>query len=219
MTKKVAVILSGCGYLDGAEIRESVLTLLHLDTLGAEVEIFAPNKEQHHVIDHLNSNEASEKRNLFHEAARIARGEISPLEKLEVPSFDCLVIPGGFGVAKNLCTFAFKGSAAKVDDQVEKIIKEFYQTQKPIGALCIAPALVSLCLGYKGINVTIGTDKETASEIEKTGAKHSDCQVQDCVVDKENKIVTTPAYMFDSAKISDISEGISKCIKNTLALC
>ncbi len=219
MSKNVAVILSGCGFLDGAEIRESVLTLLHLDEAGANVTIYAPDKEQQHVINHLKSDEEKGSRNILEESARIARCQISPLTDLKSDQFDCLLIPGGFGVAKNLCTFAFEGSAAKVEETTKKIINDFYSVQKPIGALCIAPALLALCLGDKNIQVTIGTDKETAAEIEKTGAKHVDCEANACVIDTNNKIVTTPAYMFDSAKLSHISQGISKCVQETLALC
>lgn len=219
MSKKVAVILSGCGFLDGAEIRESVLTLLNLDIHGAETTIFAPDKDQHHVINHLKSEEASSKRNILEESARIARCQVSSLSELKTDQFDALVMPGGFGVAKNLCTFAFEGSKASVDEEVKACIQSFNKQGKPIGAICIAPALVALCLGEKNVEVTIGNDPETAAEIQKTGAKHIDCEVHNCVVDSHNKVVTTPAYMYDKAKLNSINEGIGKCIKETLALC
>ncbi len=216
MSKKVAVILSGCGFLDGAEIRESVLTLLHLDAAGAEVTIFAPNKKQHHVVNHLDSNEAGEERNILEEAARIARCKVSPLTELNANDFEALFIPGGFGVAKNLCSFAFDGSGASIDETVQKVINDFYTSQKAIGALCIAPALLALCLGDKGIKVTIGNDEGTAKEIEKIGAKHIECKASDCVVDTDHRIVTTPAYMYDSEKLHHINQGIEKCVRKTL---
>lgn len=217
MTKKVAVILSGCGFLDGAEIRESVLTLLNLDMSGADVSMFAPNKSQHHVVDHKKGEEAGDTRNILEESARIARGKIEDLENLKTDDYDALVLPGGFGVAKNLCDFAFKGSGGSVDDTVLRVIKEFHQKGKAIGAICISPALVAMCLGETGLKLTIGTDKETVAEIEKTGAKHVECQAGDCVIDIEQKVVSTPAYMFDDASITAINSGIGKCIREVLA--
>jgi len=218
MTKKVAVLLSGCGYLDGAEIRESVLTLLALDEQEAEVEIFAPDQTQHHTINHHNGNEENGPRNILAEAGRIARGKVSPLKDASAADFDALIIPGGFGVAKNLCDFAFKGSEAKALADVKNLIESFYDLKKPIGAICIAPALVALCLGEKKVSLTIGNDKETALEIEKTGAKHLECPVNEARVDESNKIVSTPAYMFDDAPLAEINKGIKDCVSKTLSL-
>lgn len=217
MSKKVAVLLAGCGYLDGAEIREAVLTLFNLDISSAEVTIFAPDRVQHHVVDHTAGEEAKEERNIFLESARIARGKIQKLADLNVDNFDALVMPGGFGVAKNLCTFAFEGSGGRVDETVKEKIVGFYNQQKPIGAICISPALVALCLGDKGVKLTIGNDKETAAEIEKLGAKHVDCPVDNCIVDTDHKIVSTPAYMYDDANLDAINAGISKCVREVLA--
>lgn len=217
MSKKVAVLLAGCGYLDGAEIREAVLTLLNLDISGAEVSIFSPDRVQHHVVDHTQGSEAKEERNILTESARIARGKIQRLAELNVNDFDALIMPGGFGVAKNLCTFAFEGSAGRVDELVKEKIVGFSDQKKPIGAICISPALVALCLGDKGVKLTIGNDKETASEIEKLGAKHVDCPVDNCIVDYDHKVVSTPAYMYDDANLDAINSGISKCIREVLA--
>ena len=147
MSKKIGVLLSGCGYLDGAEIREAVLTLLALDREGVEVSIFAPNENQHHVVNHLKADETKgEQRNAFLEAARIARGQITPLENIKSEELDGLVIPGGYGVAKNLCQFAFKGHQAQTSEKVKNLILDLHKSNKPIGALCIAPALI--CLLY-----------------------------------------------------------------------
>lgn len=217
MSKKIAVVLSGCGFLDGAEIRESVLTLLNLDMAGADISMFAPDKAQHHVVDHTKGEEATESRNVLIESARIARGQIQALSGLNVDNFDALVLPGGFGVAKNLCDFAFKGAGGSVDETMDKVIKEFHAKGKAIGAICISPALVAMSLGHTGVKLTIGTDKETAAEVEKTGAKHVDCQADDCVIDIDQKVVSTPAYMFDSAKLDVINSGIGKCIREVLA--
>lgn len=217
--KKIAVILSGCGYLDGAEIRESVLTLLALDTEGVQYEIFAPNKNQHHVVNHVSGEEvAGEARNILEESARIARGKIKDLNKLNVSDFSALVMPGGFGVAKNMCSFAFDGSAASVDEEIAKKIRDFKAENKPIGAICITPALIALVLGNQSPTLTIGTDTTTAEELEKLGAKHQNCAASDCVVDEANKIVSTPAYMDDLASLAEIYSGISKLIQNVVRL-
>lgn len=217
--KNVAVILSGCGYLDGAEIRESVLSLLALDTEGAQYKIFAPNKNQYHVVDHLNGEEvAGATRNVLEESARIARGKIEALANLNANDFDALLIPGGFGVAKNMCSFAFDGSGASVDEQVLSKVRDFKAASKPIGAICIAPALIALSIGDQNPTLTIGTEEGIAGELEKLGAKHQNCATADCLVDEENKIITTPAYMDDAANLVDIYSGISKLIKNLIRL-
>lgn len=218
MSKKFAVILAGCGFLDGAEIRESVLTLLALDTEGATYEIFAPNKNQHHVINHLKGEEEKSQRNILEESARIARGKIRDLNDINCENFDALIFPGGYGVAKNLCEFAFKGAAGSVDSQVRATIEAFYQAKKPIGGICIAPALLALTLGQYGIEVTIGNHEETAAEINKTGAKHSNRSVENICVDASHKIVTTPAYMYDSASLDKIFMGIQSCVKEVIKL-
>jgi len=217
--KYVAVILSGCGFQDGAEIRESVLTLLALDTEGVRYKIFAPNKDQHHVINHLNGEEVEGvTRNVLEESARIARGEIEDLVHLNVNDFDALIMPGGFGVAKNMCSFAFDGSGAYVDELVVGKIKDFKAASKPIGAICIAPALVALSVGDQNPTLTIGSDEGTAGELEKLGAKHQNCATSDCVVDEAHKIVTTPAYMDGGANLAEVFSGISKLVKNLIQL-
>ncbi|MFT6925847.1 MAG: enhancing lycopene biosynthesis protein 2 [Psychromonas sp.] len=217
--KHVAVILAGCGFLDGSEIRESVLTLLALDSEGAKYKIFAPDKDQHHVIDHLKGEEVpGASRNVLVESARIARGEIQDLVNLNAEDFDALIIPGGFGVAKNMCSFAFDGSAASIDQQVVAKLQDFKKANKPIGAICIAPALVALSFGEHNPTLTIGSDEGTAAELEKLGAKHQNCATFDCVVDAAHKIVTTPAYMDGGAGIADVYAGISKLVKNVLKL-
>ena len=217
--KTIGVLLSGCGFLDGAEIRESVLTLLALDQDDIKVTIMAPDQKQYHVVDHVKSDEVKgTERNLFEESARIARGEIVPLNKVEAKDLDALVIPGGFGVAKNLCEFAFKGHQAKVQEEVKKLILDLHKDKKPLGAICIAPALMGLVLGDKGVEVTIGDDKETAQEIEKTGAKHFSKKVNEIHVDEKNKVVSTPAYMYGDARLTHISQGIRRCVEKVLDL-
>lgn len=211
--KKVAVILSGCGYLDGSEIRESVLTLLALDTANIEYQIFAPNEPLFHVIDHVSGEiNMTERRNILQEAGRIARGEISSLDQLNENEFDGLLLPGGFGVAKNLSTFAFKGAEARVHSTVASILKAFHQSKKPIGAICISPALLALTFGDLHPNITLGSDINTAKEIEKTGSIPHVCQTSSCVVDKQNLFVTTPAYMDNQAGLKDVFLGITSLV-------
>ena len=219
MSKTYAIILSGCGFLDGAEIRESVLTLLALDTEGIAYKFFAPNKDQHHVVNHLNAQEVTgTSRNVLEESARIARGDISDIKELDVNNFDGIVIPGGFGVAKNFCSFAFKGPEADVDESIVSVMREFHANKKPIGAICIAPALVALTFGSKNPTLTIGDDTATAQAVESLGAKHENCPVTSFVVDASNKIVTTPAYMYGDAKVHEVYQGIHALVKKMVEL-
>lgn len=215
--KKVAVILSGCGFLDGAEITEAVSTLIAIGQNGAAYEVFAPNKDVEET-NHLTQKPTGQKRNVLQEAARIARGEIQPLEQLKAKDFDALAFPGGFGAALHLCDFGEKGSGGHIDPQVARIVKEFSDSHKPIAAICIAPAIMALALGKKGVNVTIGEDAGTASELEKTGAKHQNCAVEQYVVDHSNKVITTPAYMYGSARPHQIFAGVSGAIAELIKM-
>jgi enhancing lycopene biosynthesis protein 2 len=217
MMKKVAVILSGCGFLDGAEITEAISTLIAIGQNGAAYEVFAPNKEVAET-NHLTQKPTGQKRNVLQEAARIARGEIQPLEQLKAKDFDALAFPGGFGAALHLCDFGEKGSGGNIDPQVARIVKEFSESHKPIAAICIAPAIMALALGTKGVNVTIGEDAGTASELEKTGAKHQNCAVEQYVVDHSNKVITTPAYMYGSARPHQIFAGVSGAIAELIKM-
>ena len=215
--KKVAVILSGCGFLDGAEITEAISTLIAIGQNGAAYEVFAPNKDVEET-NHLTQKPTGQKRNVLQEAARIARGEIQQLEQLKAKDFDALAFPGGFGAALHLCNFAEKGSGGQIDPQVARVVKEFADSQKPIAAICIAPAIMALALGKKGVNVTIGDDAGTASELEKTGAKHQNCAVERYVVDHSNKVITTPAYMYGSARPHQIFAGVSGAIAELIKM-
>jgi len=207
---KFAIILSGCGVFDGTEIHEATMTMLAIAKNGAEYDIFAPDVRQHHVINHLKGEEMDEQRNVMVEAARIARGKIKPLNEYNPEKYDALIIPGGFGVAKNLCTYAFDGVDFSVDKVVEKVLKSTHSAGKPIGALCISPVLLAGVFG--GIDVTIGKDKNTAVDIEKLGAVHIETDPGEIVVDNANRIVTTPAYMLDSG-IEDIYDGADNLVK------
>ena len=216
----VAVLLAGCGHLDGAEIRESVLTLLALDQHGANVQCFALNKDQHHVMNHL-TGEAVEgqHRNILEEAARIARGKILPLSEADPKAFDALLMPGGYGVAKNHCGFAFNGIGAEVHPEVLQFVKAFFEAKKPIGAICIAPALVALILknSSQSAMLTIGNDKGTTAALKALGANPQErATAREVVVDEALNLVTTPAYMFDDARLSDVFVGIERAVAEVL---
>ncbi|WP_374034810.1 isoprenoid biosynthesis glyoxalase ElbB [Bdellovibrio bacteriovorus] len=205
--KKIAVVLSGCGHRDGSEITESVSLLIGLHQAGAEVQCFAPDI-QIPITNHINGEADGEKRSLLAEAARIARGQIKSLDKLHAKDFDAVVFPGGYGAAKNLSNWAEKGAQCEVNPDVKRVILEFHSASKPIGALCIAPVLVAKVLGDKKVTVTIGDDAATAAEIQKTGAIHEECPVDDYITDRESKVVTTPAYMYGNAKPNEVFTGI-----------
>ena len=212
---KVLVLLSGCGVFDGAEIHESVITLLALSRLGAQATITAPDKEQAHVVNHQLGQPSEETRNVLVESARIARGPALALSEASAEDYDALFLPGGFGAAKNLNTFAFDGSECSIDPDVRRILQEFHGAGKPIGAVCIAPTVVVKALG-KGI-VTIGSDPDTASAIEAMGGNHMACQVTEIAIDPENKIVSAPAYMCE-ASLADIATGIERAVQATVDL-
>jgi len=210
--KKIGVVLSGCGVRDGSEIHEAVCALLAIDQAGAEAVCMAPDIELNEV-NHCTMEPTGATRKVLVEAARIARGNIKNIADVKAADVDALVFPGGFGAALNLCDFGQKGAAASVNPDVARLAREVHAAKKPIGAICIAPALIATILGKDfGPTLTIGTDPGTAAEIEKTGAKHQDCPATGFVVDQENRIVTTPAYML-AGRISEIHEGIGKCVK------
>jgi enhancing lycopene biosynthesis protein 2 len=207
--KKFAVVLAGCGVFDGAEIHEATLTLLAIAQQGASYEIFAPDVNQHHVINHYTHKEMPEKRNVLVESARIARGKIMPLSQFRPGDFDAIIFPGGFGAAKNLSTVAFDGSNAKVNPDVEAAVRAMHKAGKPIGALCIAPAVIARILG--NVEVTIGDDPGTIAAIEKMGGKHIRTTHGEVVVDKRNHVFSTPCYMLD-ATIVQIYEGATNVL-------
>lgn len=213
--RKIAVVLSGSGVYDGAEIHEATLTLFAIARNGATYEIFAPDIPQHHVVNHITGEEMDETRNVLIESARIARGKIKPLSDFEAKQFDALVFPGGFGAAKNLSTFAFEGAECSVDPDVERSIKEMVSLGKPVGGLCISPVIFARILG--DVKLTIGQDKGTADAVKSMGATHVNTNHGEIVVDETYKIVTTPCYMLD-ANIVQIGEGAENLIVKLLEM-
>jgi enhancing lycopene biosynthesis protein 2 len=214
--KQVAVVLSGCGVYDGAEIHEAVLTLLALDRAGAQAICFAPDKPQLHVINHLSGEEMPESRNVLLESARITRGKIQPLSQADAEQFDALIVPGGFGAAKNLSSFAAQGAECSVDPDLSKLIREMYKRSKPMGFMCIAPTLLPKVIDQP-LRLTIGNDPDLSEVIDAMGGEPVICPVDDIVVDIENKVVTTPAYML-AQSIGEAAQGIDKLVSRVLDL-
>lgn len=218
MKPKVGVVLSGCGVYDGAEIHESVLTLLALDRAGAEAVCLAPDVEQRHVVNHLTGQPADgETRNVLVEAARIARGAVKDLAGFDPAPLAALVLPGGFGAAKNLSSFAFRGADCTVHPEVARVVRAVHGAGKPVGAVCIAPVILAKLLGDESPRMTIGTDAGTAEAIEKMGGRHVSCGGGKDVVDEERRLVTSPAYMLDSP-ISEVADGIEKLVADLLRM-
>jgi enhancing lycopene biosynthesis protein 2 len=211
--KKFAVILAGCGVYDGAEIQEAVLTLLAIDKLGARYQCFAPDINQHHVVNHLTGTEMPEKRNVLAESARIARGNIKPLAHFNPAEYDALLFPGGFGCAKNLCTWAMEGDDCKVNPDVEKAVRGMAKAGKPIGAMCIAPVILARL--FRGSDFTTGDDPASGGFIKKTGNNYTPAGHGVVIVDRERKLYSTPCYMLD-ASISQIQTGTENIVREML---
>ncbi len=216
---KIGVVLSGCGVYDGAEIHESVLTLYFIGKYGATPMIMAPNVEQAHVINHLTGEVSQgERRNVLVESARIARGDIKDIRNVRAGDIDALIFPGGYGAAKNLCAFAFDGVDCKVNSDVARLTMDVYSLGKPIGAICISPALMARIFGdTTPLELTIGSDKETANAINVMGGHHIGCTAANIVIDSRHKVVSTPAYMV-AGSIGEAADGIEKLVKAVLDL-
>ncbi|ELY4871927.1 isoprenoid biosynthesis glyoxalase ElbB [Cronobacter sakazakii] len=215
--KKIGVVLSGCGVYDGSEIHEAVITLLALARNCVQAVCFAPDKPQADVINHVTGEPTGETRNVLVEAARIARGKITPLEQARAEELDALVVPGGFGAAKNLCDFATRGSECSVDPALLALARAMHDAGKPLGFICIAPAMLPKIIAAP-LRLTIGTDIDTAELVEEMGGEHVPCPVDDIVVDEDNKVLTTPAYML-AESIDEAAAGIEKLVARLVAMC
>lgn len=214
---KIGVILSGCGFQDGSEIHEATLLLLAIDRLGAEALCFAPDKEQVDVVDHLTGKAGKEKRNVLAESARIARGKIQDIRQAQADALDAVILPGGYGAAKNLCSFAADGAACAVDAETSRLLKAMRAARKPIGAACIAPVILAKLFGHEAPALTIGSDAATAGMIEGMGALHRQAPGTGVVVDRQRKFVTTPCYML-AERISQVADGMENLVKAVLEL-
>ncbi len=218
MMKKIGVLLSGCGVMDGTEIHEAVLTLLAIDVAGAEAVCIAPDIEQHHVINHLTGEELKdETRNVLAESARIARGNIKPLQEIDSLGLDALILPGGFGAAKNLSDYAFKGEHFDVLPEVADAIRSFYRAGKPLGFICISPVIAAKVLAEEGVEVTVGNDHTASANIEAVGARHVNAEVFNIHASLGGKVISTPAYMLGPS-IKDVAKGIDKLVNAVVRL-
>ncbi|OOE96373.1 isoprenoid biosynthesis glyoxalase ElbB [Salinivibrio sp. IB643] len=214
--KKVAVILSGCGVFDGAEIQETVLSLLALEQNDAQWQCFAPDIDQHHVIDHRTGEPMNETRNVLTEASRIVRGEILPLTDLNVDDFDALLVPGGFGAAKNLSDFAYNGDPVQVHQDMFAVCQAFMRAEKPAGYMCIAPIMIPQ-IYPKGVKGTIGNEPDIAAAFNRMGGEHIECPVSDYVLDQRHHLLSTPAYML-ATSVLDAASGINRMVKKLVEL-
>ncbi|RUM59834.1 MAG: isoprenoid biosynthesis protein ElbB [Persephonella sp.] len=214
---KVGVLLAGCGVFDGAEIHEATLTLYFLDKEGVEIVCMAPNIPQKEVINHITGEKMDEERNVLVEATRIARGNIKDINEVSADDIDALIMPGGYGVAKNFSNFLEKGADAEVIPEVKRLLVEMFEKGKPIGAVCISPVILAAALKEAKAKLTIGSDEQVAKAIESMGQQHLVCPVSEALVDEEHKIVSTPAYM-EGQTIKDVAEGIEKLVKEVIRL-
>ncbi len=218
--KKIAVLLSGCGVWDGSEIHEATLTLYFLARAGAQPVPIAPRIPQAETIDHFTQRRAEEERDVLVESARISRGEIKDIREVTGGDIDGLIIPGGFGAAKNLSNFAQAGENCTINEEVKRLIRDMVRRRKPVGALCIAPILVAKALqGMEKVTptLTIGNDPTTAKKLEKMGAVHVTAKVDEAIIDNANRIVSTPAYMIGPG-IQDVAKGIENLVKGVMEL-
>ena len=213
---KVGLVLSGCGVNDGSEIHEAVITMLELDKAGAEMVLMAPNIDQLHVINHATGEEMDDSRNVLIESARISRGNIEDIAGVTSDKLDALIFPGGFGVSKNLSDYSMAGMECSVNPDVLRLSREVHNDQKPIGVICIAPAIMANILAGD-TELTIGFDEQTAADIDAMGAKHVLCPVDEIVIDKEKKVVSTPAYM-EAKSIKEAASGIEKLVAEILSM-
>ncbi len=213
--KSIAVILSGCGHRDGSEIHEATLTLWAIHKNGADFQCYAPNITQHHVLNHVTGEEMEENRNVFIESARISRGNLKTLDEFNADEHDSLIIPGGLGAAKNLCSFAFDGDHCQVNSDLQKALLSMFEQNKPIGALCIAPVILARL--FDNITITIGNSTDVETKIESMGAIHQQASPTDIIVDEAHKIVTTPCYMYDS-RVDQIGIGAEKLVKEVMRM-
>ncbi len=216
-SKKIAVVLSGCGNKDGAEITEAVSLMIALSAQNAEMTFFAPNKE-FTPTNFLTNQPMSEKRNIMVEASRITRSQMKDLKELKPENFDGLAFPGGHGAAIHLCDWSEKKVQCSIHPLVEKAVLDFFQASKPIAAICIAPVIIAKILGHRHVEITLGNDPGIMKEAGKTGAHLVECPANDYITDRSHKVISTPAYMDDNAKAHEVFQGISGLVKEFIEM-
>jgi enhancing lycopene biosynthesis protein 2 len=224
---KIGVLLSGCGVYDGAEIHESVLTLLAIEEAGAKAVCLSVNKNQHHVVNHLTGEEMLENRNMIIESARIARGAVHDISTYDISQVDALVIPGGFGSAKNFSTWAFDGPTGTILPEIKHLIQKFISNKKPIAALCVSPVVLALAMGDSELHptMTLGSDQEKSpydiqafsAGMERKGVQTEMKTIREISVDETLNIVSAPCYMME-ASVLEIRTNISQAIQALIKL-
>ncbi|MDA3839156.1 MAG: isoprenoid biosynthesis glyoxalase ElbB [Candidatus Delongbacteria bacterium] len=213
--KKVCVILAGSGHADGSEIQESMSTLIALSKYEVSYDCFSLDQWQYDVINHFTHEPVDEKRNLMHEAARIARGKIRDISKLDINNYGALIFPGGFGAAKNLCTYALEGIKGSVDTRIEKLIIDFHREEKYIGAICISPLMIAMALSKvaHGLKLTPGFVENAAEDLKNFGAEPIMLNSDEICIDEKDKVISAPAYMNGNATLFQVYLGIEKLVK------
>jgi len=219
---KFGILLSGCGVYDGAEIQETVLTMLAVKEIGAEYVCISVDAEQHHVINHLTGEEMNETRNMLVESARVARGEVTNIREITPADIDGLIIPGGFGSAKNFTKWAFEGPDGAILPEVKLLLVNLVNIGKPVVALCVSPVVLAKALEDANLKttMTIGSDLEEspyditafAAGLEHTGVIPSMKTINEIHVDEENKIITAPCYMMN-ADILQVRKNIQTAVE------
>jgi len=215
MSKRIAVILAGSGVYDGSELHEAVLTLLAIEMQGAQYQCFAPDIDQMHVVNHKTGDVTSESRSVLIESARIARGNVLALSDYNPEDYDALVLPGGFGAAKNLCDFAVKGAECTIHSEVERAVLSTNKAGKAIGAMCIAPVILAKLL--PGVELTLGGENDAAAAASSMGAVVKTTTHGEVIVDAKHRVATTPSYMLDDANLVQIQDCASNLLAAVLA--
>ena len=196
---RVGVLLCGCGFYDGTDLDEAVLTLLALDRAKVRAECIAPGLLTSETIDHSTGTlvEGAD-RSVLAESARIARGRIVPIQEARPGLLSALVIPGGSGVVRTLMRGTTeRGSKREADPEAAGLIKAMLARKKPVGAISLAGSLVATAMGLPLVEDPFSTP---ASAI---------------VVDEDRKIVWTPGHL-SSDSLAEIGIGIERMVAEVL---
>ena len=212
MSKKVAIILSGCGGLDGSEIGETICSILALEGGGFSWKAFSMDKLQKKVISALSMKEMNEKRNMMEESARITHGKIEDISKLEVNEFDVLWLPGGYGMVCSFSDIGEKGENGSVSSEISTVIKKFHEQKKIIVGICIAPSVIAKSLEKVQLTITLGEAENFYSLLKRLGHNPKKVTSSEFIYDKEHKIYSTPAYMDKNASCLKIFHTCQKIV-------
>ena len=222
MATRVGVVLSGCGNADGSEINEAVLALYWIERAGGRAICMAPDAVQTHVVDHLTQtpDTSSSPRRVLSESARIARGQVRDIATVRDNEVDALIFPGGHGVVTVLSNYAEKGVVCEVHPEVTRLLKAMLLRRRPMGFICVAPILAARVLGpAAGVRITFGTKAcVEAKHAAVMGADVRPCPEREILVDQKNRVVSTPAYMYDDVRLSDVGMSIERLVRQVMSL-